>query len=89
MSHSYNCNFEYFMGPYASAPTSSKKKNYKYESEPIDTEALKDKHLPKLFFHSILANVKIKNYPYVRKIVDRKKQYLYLKSEKGRFSLLE
>lgn len=57
-------NFEYFMG-HCVSNTVRKKSAHVYNIEPVDTESLRDKQLPKLYFHAILANVKIKKYPYV------------------------
>jgi len=52
------------MGHCVSSPL-RKKNTHLYDLEPVDTESLRDKQLPKLYFHAILANVKIKKYPYV------------------------
>lgn len=65
MCFDYNSNFEYFMGQCTSSQKRSIQKGYHFESEPAGTEALKDKLLPKLLFHAVLANVKLKKYPYV------------------------
>ncbi len=53
------------MGQCASPSTGTRRQANFFECEPVGTEALKDKQLPKLLFHSVLANVKIKNYPFV------------------------
>jgi hypothetical protein len=76
---SHNCNFEYFMGQCASSAPPYKRSTYSFESEPAGTEALKNKQLPKLIFHSVLANVKIKNYPYVLHKLVRRRQLLFLR----------
>ena len=53
------------MGQCVSSSPPQKRHDYDYAAEPLGTEALRDKQLPKLYFHSVLANVKVKNYPYV------------------------
>lgn len=53
------------MGQCATGNKSSGSKNYHFAAEPAGTEALKNKRLPKLFFHATLANVKLKQYPFV------------------------
>ena len=83
----HNCNFEYFMGQCASPAAGTRRQTNFFECEPVGTEALKDKQLPKLLFHSVLANVKIKNYPFVLIFRLRKRQRLCLRLGKVKFLL--
>ena len=53
------------MGQCASGEKSGNRKPFSFECQPAGTEALKDMNLPKLLFHANLANVKLKQYPYV------------------------
>lgn len=53
------------MGQCVSPSQPPKRQTYSFATEPAGTEDLRGKQLPKLYFHSVLANVKIKNYPYV------------------------
>lgn len=83
----YNSNFEYFMGHCTSSQKRTNPKGYHFECEPAGTEALKDKSLPKLLFHAVLANVKLKKYPYVfAYAIFRRRQLPISECEKGRTS---
>lgn len=53
------------MGQCTSSQNRKTQKGYFYECEPAGTDDLKDKLLPRLLYHAILANVKLKKYPYV------------------------
>ena len=67
------------MGQCVSPYQPTKRQKYPFETEPIGTEDLRGKQLPKLYFHSVLANVKIKNYPYVPLKKFRIKLFPFLK----------
>ena len=76
--------FEYFMGQCTTRSRPNTARNYPHECEPAGTEALRDKNLPKLLFHATLANVRLKQYPYVAFMSLSKRLQPIFGFEKGR-----
>lgn len=75
------------MGHCASSQKRTNPKAYHFECEPAGTEALKGKSLPKLLFHAVLANVKLKKYPYVFHYAMFRRRQLHISGcERGRTS---
>jgi len=73
------------MGQCASPPP-RKKTTHLHDREPADTESYKNKQLPKLHFQAVLANVKLKKYPFVTLFSLSPTPSPYLKLEKAKVS---
>jgi hypothetical protein len=65
------------MGQCTSNSQKEKQPSYRYH-DPVDTHALKIKHLAKLNFHAAIANLALTKCPYVELFSFRSKPFLFL-----------